>query len=129
MGGSTVYRDWRNATVSTNCASAELARLVARKKDDSSGLFRITIEHTPQRPRSMLENNSSYDSAIESGSTAIFATCSLAGASLRFLAWLAVKGQDKIAGVKRVAPIQTLKARQLPLGSVGSGGSNRGRSK
>ncbi len=28
--------------------AAELARLVAREKDDSSGLFRITFEHIPQ---------------------------------------------------------------------------------
>ena len=43
--------------------AAELARLVAREKDDSSGLFRIPFEHIPQ----------------------------FAGASLCLLAWLAVR--------------------------------------
>ena len=43
--------------------AAELARLVAGEKDDSSGLFRITFEHIPH----------------------------FAGASLRLLDWLAVR--------------------------------------
>ena len=31
--------------------AAELARLVPREEDDSSGFFRITFKHTAQRPR------------------------------------------------------------------------------
>ncbi len=53
--------------------AAELARLVAREKNDSSGLFRITIEHTPQ----------------------------FAGASLYLLAWLAKVASSLMEGILR----------------------------